>query len=279
MAKHTKDPPPVSFDPAAAAAAWEALAPRRDALRPDELLTVNVDLKAGAVFVLGLVAWLREPEPAARFARLAADDFDHAALARLEQTAWAAWHAAHEQTRASRRSQAVVPVETVTLAFKVRERMLVVINHNTDEQEEVADIRRDSGYTDLASDLSRCADLYVTHDSDVRHDRKHYDATDLPEARRLAGEILEAVARSRSQSEATWSEHGQRAYTELTRDYEEVAGGGRFLWRKERGDERFPKLVNVARAAPTRSATTSNADATSGDAPTGDATNDPKKPA
>jgi hypothetical protein len=88
----------------------------------------------------------------------------------------------------------------------------------------------------------------------LAQDRKLYNASDATTANRLAGQILEQLGAAVTQEQSEWSAMQPRVWTLLSETYEEVARGGRFLFAKDRGEERFPSLIAVGRTPLSRGA-------------------------
>lgn len=113
---------------------------------------------------------------------------------------------------------------------------------------EIADIRLGTGHIDLALDLSRLAKLYQKHKNVIKKDPKHYVASDANDARTHSGEILRLLGEARNENARTWADMVARAWLLLLDVYGEVSGAGRWLFRHDEPETRFPSLWSVARA-------------------------------
>jgi len=109
--------------------------------------------------------------------------------------------------------------------------------------------RPGNGHQDLALDLLGYADIYTARPKEVAADTTNYRATDIGDARRVAGEILSHLAAAQSPKARDAYDLLQRAWTWLLRVYAEVQEVGRCLLRYDpRRDERFPSLFAAAKA-------------------------------
>ena len=106
--------------------------------------------------------------------------------------------------------------------------MRVVAYYFSDDDKlgpEIADIRSGTGHQDLASDLVRLADLadiYEAQSDVVKHDTKHYRATDARDARTNAHTILEALSATQNAEYKKWLDLSARAWTLLAAHYAET---------------------------------------------------------
>ena len=138
-------------------------------------------------------------------------------------------------------SDALVPMSLVNDALPLRTRMTECLAYNLEGINEVenqlAAIRRGTGYADLADDLAGLQTLYVEHVVELRGDGRKYRASDEADAGRLASEIR--VARTKGQrpstkaAASTWAE----AFAALRLVHDDMIDAGRYLDRKN------PKLA------------------------------------
>ena len=135
--------------------------------------------------VLGRIA---EPAQRARFARLPADELDGRLLERYAGLVDAA-DAAATQYGAVQASEgdALVPLATAQSGIDARGRMFqcveyMVADTSDSVRRQLDEIRKGSGYRDLASDLVALATLYAEHAAIVTRDPKNYRASDAPDA-------------------------------------------------------------------------------------------------
>jgi len=241
-----------TLDPAAAQKAFNALRPRLLDLAPSELLPVNLDLQKAAIAALAVGRMVKEPEVRARFRKLPESEFPQAYVDDLEAFALAALHVSVELlTATAASSEAKLPGSLVEEATAIKQRMLRLVEyHFGDDPEdgpEIASIKSGAGYADLASDLLRLAKLYTKRHAEAELDAKHYLASDRTDARRAANAIVTLLGAAKNRDESTWADLAARSFTFLVRAYGEVSAGGRFLYRNDGAEERFPSLYASAR--------------------------------
>jgi len=245
---------PPAYDPAAGKAALESLAPKLNALRPDELSTTRTDIESGALAALAVYAFAMEPSRHARFLKLHdAEEFDIAHLHGLKDLCFAVLFARsaakHDRSLAS---DAKLSAALLSEALTVERRMQSLCEYHLSDDpainQELALLRPGSGHNDLAYDLLGYADLYEKHAAIITLDPKHYRATDIADARRIAGEILSALSKALSPKERDAQEQLARSWTLLHRAYVEVRETGLFLLRRDpQKDLLFPSLFTVGR--------------------------------
>lgn len=143
-----------------------------------------------------------------------------------------------------------VPEDVLDPAVKLRERMCKVLEYvchdNQKVLEQVADIRKGSGYLDLISDLGRLARLFRENHITLSRDQIQYRAEDAQAAQDAAGRIRAELTKAGVPDRTVLRERAARVFGLLRFAYEEVAAAGRFLWRHEDGDTRFPPLRVLA---------------------------------
>ena len=276
-----KNPPPVSppvtpLDPAAAKKAYDAMTPRMNALAKDQLAVLNVDAQASAIIALSVSRFLAEPEPTARFALLNTKIFDQAHVGDLTPIALTVSHAYVElQSARAQTTEAKLPVALVEAATEVKDRMLecteYLFKRHVTLSKEVASIRLDSGYRDLASDLIRLAKIYEDNKSTVEKDPLNYRATDAAAARTWAQEILTELGNAQSVEEKRCVSSLTRAWTLLRTTYDELQAAGFFLYRHEEPEAKFPSLYASSGAGrPKKAKEPPPAPATDGGTPGGE---------
>jgi hypothetical protein len=229
--------------------AFDATVPLLDA--QTELRRANTSVDKCIVFGAATGRVVQQPEVLARFAVLPAAEFDVHHVLRLEQIALAAWHA-----RVSLRSALVtagvkIPESVMNDGMALKQLMIKVIEYNLGHDEDVVaelrDIREGTGYVDLASDLVRLVALYQAHAQALAVDVRHYKATDADLAGRTAQAIHQVLGDGRNVSARYWNHYLTRAWSLLVITYGEVSAAGRWLFRHENGEERFPSLYTVGR--------------------------------
>ena len=279
MSAHKKTPPtdspissPVSqptgavvsgvTKPSAAAskAAFEALKSRLLALPRDRVKATRPDMGDAVSFTLGIAGKVKEAALHARFASLPAQEFKLADVDDLEPLSLCAWYCHLQlQTAMATTTEAKVDPKVIASATAVKKRMMKVVEHNLDSAAallEISSIRQGTGHKDLAEDLGRLARLYETYVAEIEHDRKHYQTGDVTEAYRLSAQIMDQLGATATREHPQEQDLAARAWTVLLAAYEEVAAAGRFLLRKEGGDDIFRSLIGAARdLAPVRAKT------------------------
>ena len=250
-------------DPSAAEDAFLSLKPRLDELPEDELTTVNLDVQKVASAIIAIGRKIRQPEIRSRFAGLPRDEFDIRNVDGLEAAGMAAFHATIELLRASvHGSEAKVPLSMVEHANQIKQRMLDLLDYHVGDDPvdgpEINSIRQGQGYTDLASDLLRLAELYNKHDELVRRDIKNYVTTDREQAGRLGHEILAVLGKNRDSTQRLWSLYVRRCLTLIRNMYGEVSAAGRWLYRRQDANSMFPSLYTILRRGPGNRTNTSN---------------------
>jgi hypothetical protein len=100
-----------------------------------------------------------------------------------------------------------------------------------------------TGYRDRAADLLGYARIYEMRPTIVKADPKHYRATDVDDARKLAAQILAALRDAETPKARLWGERVAKAFTLLYAAYADVRAT--WLWLERRDPsaaERFPSL-------------------------------------
>jgi hypothetical protein len=259
-AAHEPEAPEPDMAPAAAPAladaeaAYGCVAAALDALEEQQLVAVRVDAQTAGLVALGVDARLRDParrKLITGLAKLGVADLD--ALDGLADAALAAWFSRQRLLDASARTTtAALPAATRTDATECRKRMRATLEYNVQDTESVRvlkALRAGRGDLDLAKDLVAYADLLVKNQALVAHDKTNYRPGDPAAAKELAGEIGKALTGVDATEVETWTEAQQRAYTLLSRRYDEGSRVGRFLDHDAEG-RFYPSLVTASRAAP-----------------------------
>jgi hypothetical protein len=235
--------------PEKARLAFEAMLPSLDA--QNELRRQNTGLDRAIIFAAATGRMVQQPEVLARFASLPAGEFDIQHVHRLETAALATWYASLMLRSASVTAGVKIPESVVVEATALKHMMLKVLEynlgHDANLNTELADIRQGTGYMDLASDLMRLATLYRAHAADLATDVRHYQADSAETAGRFAQAIHQVLGDGRDTSARYWSNYMPRAWSLLVTTYEEVAAAGRWLFRHENGEARFPSLYTIGR--------------------------------
>lgn len=238
------------IDPDGARLAFEAVRPLLDA--QTQTRRSNTSLDKAILHAASIGRMVKQPGVRARFAGMPAGDFDQQHVERLETVALAAWHAAVSLESASvQTSGARISEADVAEGTKLKKRMIKVLEYHLGHLDEVAKelaaIRTGSGYLDLADDLVRLAALYLHHAADLGADTRHYRAADRDRAGRLAHAIHQVLGDGRDTDANYWSDTLARAWALLVATYSEVSAAGRWLYRHEQGEQRFPSIYTVGR--------------------------------
>jgi hypothetical protein len=209
----------------------------------------NVDFSAAAARVLGAAEFLRSGEVdgasvGARLLEFPAWALDPADLSSLESKAWACLYI-YEQRRKGSAGERVGPLERAELeaARQRRARMLTLAQHHLVGDDaalkELADIRKGSGYMDLARDLSRLASLCEANAGKLSGDASWWRAEDIADARREAARLTQRKAPKVDE----WSFWAARAVASLRASYRRVRAAVWFAW-PDRPDiqARFPAM-------------------------------------
>jgi hypothetical protein len=258
------DPPaavkPAAYDPAIAKAARDGLRALLDAYAADKLPVPRVDVRAAALAALGVHGYVTQHAALfARFEKLAqAGEFEIDNVARLKDAAFVVMlvHAQAEEAGAFA-TDVKVPASVVEEAMGVERRMQELLEYKFKRDPLVAPLlaalRPGIGYRDLAADLIGYAEIYEQHKKGVASDTTNYRASDLPDARRLAGEILSHLSAAMTPKARQAYEQLQRAWMLLLDVYAEVREAGRWLLRRDPArEDRFPSLVTAGRTAAVR---------------------------
>ena len=174
-----------------ASVAYEAVLAEIDAVPQDSVLRVNLDISRAASRVLGALAGINalRPEMAARLT-----DFDFAPLDKLETYAYAAWYAHILAMPPSSSSSPVQPL--LVEAAPLRDKLLVAAEHlayfGFFEEKGVAEIRRGSGYIDIANDLVGLHAMFKAKWSAVA-DNTPITAKEMERAMDLGSELLKKL--------------------------------------------------------------------------------------
>jgi hypothetical protein len=240
------------YDPEAAWLAFEAVQPDLDQL--DEVRAGTTDRRKAINYAAAVGRAVKLPEVRAEFAGLPAHRFAMRHVDALETAAQATWYTVIRLRDASvLGSSAKLSDGLVTEATTVKQRMLRVLEYHLDHLPEVAltlaDIRPGSGHIDTSDDLMRLGGLYEAHALALAVDTRHYQASDAATAKRLAQAINKVLGDGRSSDVQYWTDYLARAWTFLVTTYEEVSAAGRWLFRDENGETRFPSLYTVGRSS------------------------------
>jgi hypothetical protein len=239
------------IDPEAAPRAFEELLPLLDAQTEDRN-AINTSIAKAIICAASVGRMVKQPEVRALFASLPATHFDMLHVDRLESAAMATWYAELcLRTASTMVSSAKLPEAVVAEATALKQRMFRVAEYNLDHIQEVVNelrsIRPGTGHIDLANDLMRLAVIFLAHADRLSLDTQRYQAGDTESARRHAHSIYQVLGDGRESNARYWGDYLSRAWTLLVTTYDEVSAAGRWLYRHDNGEARFPSLYAIGR--------------------------------
>jgi len=246
---------PPEYSPDAAKDYLDEFRPRLLALKPNEIIAARVDLEAAALTVLGVYAYATQaPALAKRLQDLKSiDEFEPRNIEDLKKLGFVLLYAnAQAEAAGAFATNARVPASLIRAGTELEARMQELCEYKFRRNEAImpllAMLSPGSGHSDLAHDLNGYADIYEMRPDEVASDTTNYLPTDVPEARRIAGEILSHLSASRSPRAREAYDTLQRAWTVLLAVYNEVREACRFVLRYDpQRDEWLPSLFAAAR--------------------------------
>lgn len=176
--------------------------------------------------------------------------FDFGALTRCEQAAELLHALTTDRQRLdAQASDAQVPAALVNSAVAQRATLLKVLDYHLatlpEAVTELASIREGSGYSDLATDLQRLADLADTHAALLADDRFLGDG--VTQARALAKDIFGHLSVGESDEKGRLRDEQGRVIAILHAAYTELAAAARFALRGTSIADTFASLRSIAR--------------------------------
>ncbi|MBI5479039.1 MAG: hypothetical protein HY906_09295 [Deltaproteobacteria bacterium] len=170
-------------------------------------------------------------------------DFDLARIDTLERVGQAAWMTETQYRRleagqpaAETRPPAPLLERCRELKVEMLEGLGYALRADQPAQRILSDIRRGTGYLDLADDLQRLADLAHVRFAAIEHrcdlTRGHVD-----EARKLGSQLMETISTPQPKDLSQWADLRVRAWTRVCRNYEEVRAAAAYIHRHD--PERF----------------------------------------
>lgn len=238
---------------------WRRVEGDVNALAADAVQRPRVDLQVAAENALSVCdAVADDPALTARLAALSgAGEFSVDGVGALRRYAAAAWFARRMQRSAeSNASEVSAPPELIAAGEAIVRRMALVCGYHLASDASVstlvATVNGARGHRRLANHLLNLADVYQTHRAALAKDTVHYRAADEGEARKVASEIIVALADRSADGVEVWGDRCARIWTLLSASYAELQCVGQFLLRKtpEAAKARFPSLVAESRATP-----------------------------
>jgi hypothetical protein len=249
-------PRPPAYDPTAAAAYLKAYRPRLDAISAADLLVPRLDVRAAALAALGVYAFITQADALqARFQKQhSLGEFDIATIEALKAAAFLVFFThAQAETAGAFATDAKVPASLIQEGLELEGRMQELCEYRFKRDPQVAPLlallRPGTSYRDLAGDLLGYADIYEMSPAKVASDTTNYHATDVADARRVAGDILAHLATAMTPKAKEAYTLMQRAWTLLVQVYFEVQEVGKCLLRRDpKRDDWFPSLYAAGRA-------------------------------
>lgn len=242
MARPAKAPPAQvpSISPAAALAAYARVEPRLVALRPEDLVTVYVEVPRAVNAVLGALPHLRgmRDEIVANLPNHPIEQLDE-----LEDYALAAWYADLLYTTPVTETDTKQLTEEAT---GLREALLVaaeaLAHRNLLDAKRVAEIRKGRGHSDLASDLTTLAEVFRASWDRVRA-KTAVEEAELNRAADLGVRLMIALAAKPGKGAAGGqpkitdaADRRARAVSLVAKAYEECRRAVAYLRWHEGGD-------------------------------------------
>jgi hypothetical protein len=253
---------PIPFDPDLAQSFLESYRPRLNAISADRLEIARVDVDAVGRALLAVSALIEVPALRALYEGAAkAGDFLFENLSHLKALSFIV-QLAHRKVDAAGAfaTTAKISPELDKASAEIEARMQKTAEHYFKEDPEIGPILRrlspGTGFLDRANDLLGYAEIYVSRQGIVAKDPVYYRASDVADAKRMAGQILAALGAGMTPTAREWYDILRRSWTLLRPVYREVQELGLRLLRLDpRREERFPSLFVMGRAGQGRKRT------------------------
>ncbi len=242
-----------AYDSDEGAKALAALRPRLEAIPPEDVALVRLDVVAAAYAGLAVARFVQSPDVRPRFAELPKRAFDMALADDLAPACFAALFSITEaQAEGALDTEAQLPPAIAAEATELEKRMQTVCEYHLSDDPQIAPLlallKPGTGYRDLLNDLKGYVWIYEKRPDVVKMDAKNYRPGDLKRAKEMIG-IL-GLAFSNAMTPKAWQAYDTylRSWTLLERCYDEVRQAGLWLFRKDPSrDQRFPSLYAAAR--------------------------------
>lgn len=242
-----------AYDSDEGAKALAALRPRLDAIAPEEVATIRIDVSVAAYAALAVARFVQSPDVRPRFAELPRRAFDMTHADDLGRACFAALFSITEaQAEGALDTEAKLPAAIAAEATELEKRMQTVCEYQLSDDPQIGPLltllKPGTGYRDLLNDLKGYVWIYEKRSDAVKADAKNYRPGDLKRAKEMIG-IL-GLALSDAMSPKAWQAYdtSARVWTLLERSYDEVRSTGLWLFRKDPSrDLRFPSLYAAAR--------------------------------
>jgi hypothetical protein len=223
---------PLAFEPDIGEGEFLAVKEALDAVHSNDVRAPHCDSGKIVEAAQALVAQIEKPDAKPLFALLPAELMGDATPERLSALAQALFYL---ETRArswsATRPPRRVDEALVKQGIQVRNRMLRVLAYHeagdSRMMKEIKSIKAGTGYTDLASDLSRVATHYSSHRALLDRERVQYDPADEDLARGIAHEILTALSKIEDRSVP---ELRNRAFTLIVKVYARLKQAADFIF-------------------------------------------------
>ncbi|WP_437319748.1 hypothetical protein [Sorangium sp. So ce385] len=268
-----KPAPKKPSAPPQAAAAFDKALPEIEALRPDRLIPLNLDVPRVVSQVLGVLPGLRALRPAVAEHL---PTFDITLLDRLETYALAAWYAHLLWLATGDAESAVKPL--LAEAAPLRENLLgdaeALARRGLLDAEAVADIRAGQGHIDTANDLVALSALFSASWSEIAG-RTAATEEEVKRAGEVGPQLLAALGireHGKGPGPTEAADKRARAFSLLVHAYDQVRRAVAYLrWDEEDADVIAPSLYKGRTGRATPSTDTDTATAPPDEAPAGPA--------
>ena len=218
--------------------AFAALASEIAALKDAELASSSLDIAAAGLAAIGVAKRVDSVGLTPRLLAIPKAELDPAHVKRLSNLAWAAHYAGQKYNllRGTESNAKITPALDAA-SSEVEGRLQKLTEYYFSDHPVYGPLldtlRPGTSYRDRAGDLLGYVGIARDNLELVKHDKKHYRASDLVDAPRLANEIVEAIGSLETTEARTWGDHAARAFTLLQRSYVEVMAAGLFLERHD----------------------------------------------
>jgi hypothetical protein len=224
-----------SIDVKTATKALEELKPELARIPVQELESPRVDLLKVVSLAMQVSRIAKEDR---RYFDTTFRTFPLEYIDRLDIYALALWAAETEYRRRQLEEdvQRIPPTELIEAARSLKDHLLAaaayIWRQDTKIQEMLNDIRRGTGYFDLADDLNRLNELFTAHWSMVQG-RSEVTQDIIREAGAKATELIRILIINQPETLRPWTDLRLRAWTQLRRAYDEIREGAAYIFRKQ----------------------------------------------
>ncbi|KYG03047.1 hypothetical protein BE21_53640, partial [Sorangium cellulosum] len=266
-----KPAPKKPSAPPQAAAAFDKALPEIEALSPDRLIAMNLDVPRMVSQVLGVLPGLRALRPAVAEHL---PTFELALLDRLETYALAAWYAHLLWLSSGDAESAVKPL--LAEAAPLRENLLgdaeALARRGLLDAEAVADIRAGQGHIDTANDLVALSALFSASWSEIAG-KTAATEEEVKRAGEVGPQLLAALGireHGKGPGPTEAADKRARAFSLLVHAYDQIRRAVAYLrWDEEDADVIAPSLYKGRTGRATPSTDNDTATAPPDEAPQG----------